>query len=381
MGKILNKMCECPNNFTLNPSRPGSYQSLPSNRRSLQSQNHKKTKDQNLSLKQFLVERVLGKGGFAKVLLVKKVEGENQQRFAMKILKKSDLMANKLLEATILEKNILQKTNHPFIVHLNYAFQTSHKIYLVMEYLPGGDFYQFLRKNVRLKEDVACFYISEVILGLDYLHKEMNIIYRDLKPENILISASGHIKLTDFGLSKQTDGKTYTFAGTPEYLAPEILLETGQTKALDWWSVGILLYEMLAGVPPFTNKDKDFEKIKQLILENNPRFPSHFSEEAKSIIIRFLQTEPNKRLGVRSILDVKKHPFFRNIDWDELYEKKIEPPLIGRGSHFKNSRHGHQLKESYEGCGLPRMSGITYNPENEINQAKDEEEINGKENH
>lgn len=378
MGKILNKMCECPNNFTLNSSRPGSYASLPSNQRSMQSQNHKKTKDQNLSLKQFLVERVLGKGGFAKVLLVKKIEGENQQRFAMKILKKSDLMTNKLLEATILEKNILQKTNHPFVVHLNYAFQTSHKIYLVMEYLPGGDFYQFLRKNVRLKEDVACFYIAEVILGLDYLHKEMNIIYRDLKPENILISEAGHIKLTDFGLSKQTNGKTYTFAGTPEYLAPEILLETGQTKALDWWSVGILLYEMLAGVPPFTNKDKDFEKIKQLILENNPRFPSYFSEESKSIITRFLQTEPNKRLGVRSILDVKKHPFFRNIDWDELYEKNIEPPLIGRGSHVKNSRHGHQLKESFEGSGMPRMSGITYNPENEINQAKDEEDTNCK---
>lgn len=365
MGQILYKICDCPTITNLTSTKVTSFQSLPSNDK-LKITNIPEKNMNGISLKHFLVEKELGKGGFAKVLLVKKVDDNSNRKFAMKILKKSDLIENRLIEGTILEKNILQKTNHPFIVRLNYSFQTNHKIYLVMEYLSGGDFYQYLRKNSKLREDVACFYIAEVILGLEYLHKEMNVIYRDLKPENILMSSTGHIKLTDFGLSKQTDGKTYTFAGTPEYLAPEILLESGQTKALDWWSVGILLFEMLAGFPPFTNKDKDFDKIKQLILENNPRFPNHFSENAKSLIKRFLQTEPNKRIGVRSLMDVKKHPFFQNINWDDLYNLKIDPPNFGKNSKKQSGKNGHQLKESYDGNVLFRMSGITYNPDNDI---------------
>lgn len=355
MGQIISTLCNCPEASSKPSSFHNSHILL-----------HPDPQSQNpIYLKDFVVEREIGTGGFAKVLLVRKVNENLQKPYAMKILRKVDVLENRLMEGTRLERNILQQTNHPFIVHLNCAFQTNTKIYLVMEYLSGGDLYHLLRKNVRLNEESACFYIAEVILALDYLHKEMNLIYRDLKPENILLSANGHIKLTDFGLSKQTDGKTYTFAGTPEYLAPEILLDSGQTKAIDWWSIGILLYEMLAGVAPFTTKDKDFDKIKQLILENNPRFPNHFSENAIGIIKRFLQTEPNKRLGVRSVLDVKKHPFFHKIDWEELYNLEIEPPGMGPEINGKNSRCGqHQLKESYDGKhGLPRFSGITYNSE------------------
>ena len=374
MGSIIEKICNCRQ--PPKHSHPTSHLLTPFMTESTPNVQFSSTNNHQLTLKDFLVERQIGKGGFGKVLLVRKTNDKSQKAYAMKILRKSDLLEHRLMEGTILERNILQKTQHPFIVHLNFAFQTENNIYLVMEYLPGGDIYQLLKKNIRFSEESACFYIAEVILALDYLHKEMNLIYRDLKPENILLSASGHIKLTDFGLSKQTDGKTYTFAGTPEYLAPEILLDTGQTKAIDWWSVGVLLYEMLAGVPPFSNKDKNFEKIKQLILENNPRFPSYFSENAIEIIKRFLQMEPNKRLGVRSLFDVKKHPFFININWEELYQLKTEPPVLESKGNTKKIKFGHghhQLKESCEGNGLGRLSGITYNPENGIIDVKDDE--------
>ena len=368
MGSVFAKYCSC----TQSPisSNIPSSQILTIN---LRDSSTNLTSNNQITIRDFIVEKELGKGGFAKVLLVRKANDKNQKRYAMKILRKADILENRLMEGTILERNMLQKTKHPFIVHLNYAFQTDNKIYLVMEYLPGGDIYHLLKKNLKFTEETACFYIAEVILALDYLHKEMNLIYRDLKPENILLSDNGHIKLTDFGLSKQTDGKTYTFAGTPEYLAPEIILDTGQTKAIDWWSVGILLYEMLSGVPPFSNKEKNFEKIKQMILENNPRYPTYFSENAKGLIKRFLQTEPNKRLGVRSVMDVKKHPFFHKIDWEELLNLKSEPPYMGPNRNSKSIKHGHQLKESYEGNGLPRLSGITYNPENTLMGIIDEE--------
>ena len=374
MGSLVSKLCNCNNSQTSTIINPPSSRILTpiSCDQNGTSQNHQ------LCIKDFVVEREIGKGGFGRVLLVRKINDPLLRPYAMKVLRKADLLENRLMEGTILERNVLQRTNHPFIVHLNYAFQTDSKIYLVMEYLPGGDIYQLLKKNLRLCEETACFYIAEVILALDYLHKEMNLIYRDLKPENVLLTSCGHIKLTDFGLSKQTDGKTYTFAGTPEYLAPEILLDTGQTKAVDWWSVGVLLYEMLAGVPPFSSKDKDFEKIKQQILENNPRYPSYFSENAKSLIKRFLQMEPNKRIGVRSFLDIKKHPFFQKINWDDVYNLKIKPPYLGPGYMLKSVKHGHQLKESYDGCELPRLSGITYNPENGIGENKDGE-TNGNE--
>ena len=374
MGSLITKLCNC------NSSAPYISSNPPSSRifSGLISDSNGSNISHQLTLKDFVVEREVGKGGFGKVLLVRKINDPLQKPYAMKILRKADLLENRLMEGTILEKNILQKTHHPFVVHLNYAFQTDNKIYLVMEYLPGGDVYQLIKKNLRLCEETACFYIAEVILALEYLHKDMNLIYRDLKPENILLTSGGHIKLTDFGLSKQTDGKTYTFAGTPEYLAPEILLDTGQTKAVDWWGVGVWLYEMFAGTPPFSSKDKDFDKIKQMILENNPRYPSYFSESATSIIKRFLQTEPNKRLGVRSLLDIKKHPFFHKINWEDLFSLRVTPPYIGPGNLLKNGKHGHQLKESYEGNGLPRLSGITYNPDNGIIVENKDEETNGK---
>jgi len=272
----------------------------------LMSQNGEKSQCQKVSCTDFQIERELGKGAFGRVYLVTKKD-KKSKFYAMKVIRKTAIIENNLKENIVLEKNILQTNHHPFIVTLYYAFQNAKSIYLVMEYLSGGDIFNLLRRQKKFTEDTARFYLAEVCLAVDYLHREMNLIYRDLKPENILIHANGHIKITDFGLSKQTDETTYTMAGTPEYLAPEILEDKGHTKAIDWWGVGILLYEMLTGHPPFTNKERN---IKRMIIENKPKFPSYFSKNAIDIIKKFLDNDPSKRLGVRSIMDVKKINFF-----------------------------------------------------------------------
>ena len=275
----------------------------------------------------FQIERELGRGAFGKVFLVTKKDKKNKF-YAMKVIKKTAIYENNLTENIVLEKTVLQTNHHPYVVTLYYAFQNKTSIYLVMEYLSGGDIFHLLRRQQKFTEDTAKFYLAEVVMAVDYLHREMNLIYRDLKPENILLHANGNIKITDFGLSKQTDGTTYTLAGTPEYLAPEILEDKGHTKAIDWWSVGILLYELLTGHPPFTNKERNMVEIKRMIIENKPKFPSYFSKNAIDIIKKFLDSDPSKRLGVRSIADVKKHPFFNGINWDDLMQLKVQPPIF-----------------------------------------------------
>jgi serine/threonine protein kinase len=213
---------------------------------------------------------------------------------------------------------------HPFIVELKWALETKNQIYFVMEYLSGGQLFSLLKKYRRFPEDVATFYLAEVVLGVIYLHEEMDVIYRDLKPENILLTGDGNIKLTDFGLSKKTDKKTYTFAGTAEYLAPEILQNTGHDKSVDWWSVGILLYEMLRGYTPFYSKNVAL--LQKMIIENKPTFPSYFSAEAIDLIQKLLVNDPKNRLGATDHEEIKKHPFFKKINWDDLYNLKITPP-------------------------------------------------------
>lgn len=325
-----------------------------------------------LTVQDFLVEKIIGKGAFGKVMLVKKVNNPTKV-YAMKIMKKSDIYNNKLVENIVLEKNILQKSRHPFVVDLKYAFQSSAKIYLVMEYLEGGELFNLLRKNKRFNEDAARFYLAEVFLAIDYLHKEMKIIYRDLKPENVLLTAQGHVKITDFGLSKQTDNKAYTFAGTPEYLAPEILINRGHTKSVDFWALGILLFEMMAGKPPFTSHDRNFLKIEKLIIENKPHFPEFFSTEAVDFLKGLLESNPEKRLGAQSADDIKNHAFFKSLNWDVLYKKKINPPFapdIRRQAAFNNNA-GMEIKESLDNQILPNLPGITYNPDNLLNSQRE----------
>jgi len=330
----------------------------------LMSQNGEKSQCQKVSCTDFQIERELGKGAFGRVYLVTKKD-KKSKFYAMKVIRKTAIIENNLKENIVLEKNILQTNHHPFIVTLYYAFQNAKSIYLVMEYLSGGDIFNLLRRQKKFTEDTARFYLAEVCLAVDYLHREMNLIYRDLKPENILIHANGHIKITDFGLSKQTDETTYTMAGTPEYLAPEILEDKGHTKAIDWWGVGILLYEMLTGHPPFTNKERNIVDIKRMIIENKPKFPSYFSKNAIDIIKKFLDNDPSKRLGVRSIMDVKKHSFFDGLNWEDLMQYKLQPPVFTRtnGNLKSDNRKIEEQDEMSTYNNDQYMEGITYMPE------------------
>ena len=227
---------------------------------SLETLNIKENDNQNpnATLEDFSQLKVLGRGSFGKVVLVRLEK--SKKLYAMKILKKELVIKRKQVNHTMTERSLLEKLNHPFIVKLFYAFQDKTKLYFITEFMQGGELFFHLRRNSQYKEKSVKFYMSEILLAIDYMHKN-NFIYRDLKPENILIDKFGHIKLTDFGLSKLLDEeeqKTYTLCGTPEYLAPEIIFEKGYDKTCDWFSFGVVMFEMLCGFHPFKQKKGKF---------------------------------------------------------------------------------------------------------------------------
>jgi serine/threonine protein kinase len=270
--------------------------------------------------------KLIGKGSYGKVLLVRKKMTE--KLYAMKILEKSLIRLNKQEDHTMTERAILEKIDHPFIVKLYYAFQTSQRLYLITEFMQGGDYFYHLRRERRFSEEKTRFYMAEIVLALEYLHNN-KYIYRDLKPENVLLGLDGHVKLTDFGLSKLTSGdKAYTICGTAEYLAPEILLEKGYDKTVDWWSLGVLTFESLTGFSPLKagkntrNEYNDYAKKIDL----TPYY--YWSKEARSLIGGLLEMDPSKRLGAKGAFEIKSHPFFESVNWDDLLEKKVPPPLI-----------------------------------------------------
>lgn len=282
------------------------------------------------SPKDFELLRLLGKGGYGKVFLVKKVCGkETGSVFAMKVLKKATIVRNvKDRDHTKAERNILERVQHPFIVDLQYAFQTGGKLYLILEYLSGGELFMQLEREGIFMEDTACFYLAEITLAIEHLHS-LGIIYRDLKPENILLDAFGHVKLTDFGLCKESihEGSiTHTFCGTIEYMAPEILTRSGHGKAVDWWSLGALMYDMLTGAPPFSAENR--KKTVDKILKARLNLPPYLTNEARGLIKRLLKKNVHERLGANAddSLPIKRHPFFRNINWDDVLDRKLDPP-------------------------------------------------------
>jgi len=283
-------------------------------------------------LDDFQLLKVLGKGSYGKVMLVKKAGGGvgDTTIFAMKMLRKDHIVKRNQVEHTRSERNVLEATNHPFIVTLHFAFQTPKKLYVVLEYCAGGELFFHLSQAGRFSQGRCRFYACEIGLAIDYLHK-LNIIYRDLKPENLLLDADGHAKITDFGLSKEgieDNISAKTVCGTPEYLAPEILRRLGHGKAVDWYSFGALIYEMLTGLPPFYTKDRDklFERIKRGELT----YPSYVTPEAKSVLQALIYRDPNKRLGggPGGGDEVKVHAFFAGVDWGQVYERKITPPFL-----------------------------------------------------
>jgi len=231
------------------------------------------------------------------------------------------------VEHTLAERNILKKLHHPFLVNLNFSFQTEDKLYFILDYVNGGELFFHLQREKRFPEERVKFYAAEITLALEHLHVN-GIIYRDLKPENILLTNDGHICLTDFGLSKEgiekEDDRTGTFCGTPEYLAPEVLKGKGYGKAVDWWSFGSLIYEMLTGLPPFYSQD--VQEMYRRIMTDKLKFPPTMSEPARLLIEGLLQRDPAERLKDPS--KIKEHVFFSGIDWDAIYNKKVKAPFL-----------------------------------------------------
>lgn len=282
-----------------------------------------------LSMKDFELVKVLGRGHFGKVILSRHLESGNL--YAIKALKKSDIISREEVGGLMAEKRIFQIANlvhHPFLVNLYSCFQTSAHVCFVMEYACGGDLMLHIHNDI-FTEPRAVFYAACVVLGLQYLH-DNKIIYRDLKLDNLLLDKDGFVKIADFGLCKEGIGHgdtTGTFCGTPEFLAPEVLTQTLYTRAVDWWGLGVLIFEMLVGESPFSGETE--EEVFDSIVNHDVLYPRFLSIEAVAIMRRLLNKNPSRRLGAseKDAEDIKRQAFFRSVNWDLLLARKIEPPF------------------------------------------------------
>ncbi|OCB91531.1 AGC/Akt protein kinase [Sanghuangporus baumii] len=332
---------------------------------------------QSLTIEAFELLKVIGKGSFGKVMQVRKKD--TQRVYALKTIRKAHI-ASRPGEIThiLAERTVLALVNNPFIVPLKFSFQNPDKLYLVMSFVNGGELFYHLQREGKFDENRSRFYAAELLCALEHLHG-FNVVYRDLKPENILLDFTGHIALCDFGLCKlnmsETE-KTNTFCGTPEYIAPELLESQGYTKTVDWWTLGVLLFEMMTGLPPFY--DENVNVMYQRILRDPLLFPPDMSHDAKSVMSGLLQRDPSKRLGHNGADEIKRHPFFaRHVDWNLLLAKKIQPPfkpsvesvmdVANFDSEFTSETAtdsvvlDSQLSETVQ----DQFRGFTYNPDSE----------------
>ncbi|KAI8103635.1 hypothetical protein M9435_004970 [Picochlorum sp. BPE23] len=279
--------------------------------------------------------KTLGHGAFGKVYLVRC--RHNNMKYALKCIKKEKVIASKLTEHVVREKQVMEHLQSPFLVSLAASFQDRRHLYMLMRLAEGGELFNYLsNRSSSLSENEAKFYAGCVVMGLDYLH-ERGVSWRDLKPENILLDISGYAVLTDFGFAKMipTGSKSFTMCGTPEYLAPEMILQSGHNHAVDWWSLGILIFEMVAGKPPFCDEDRVtmFKSITNI----SYRMPSHFSWELQNLISSLLVKTPSKRLGYFGAAAIKSHPWFSGFDWDALSNRDLTPPYIPPAAAHTNS--------------------------------------------
>uniref|UniRef100_A0A668AWL5 Ribosomal protein S6 kinase n=1 Tax=Myripristis murdjan TaxID=586833 RepID=A0A668AWL5_9TELE len=292
---------------------------------------------ERVGIENFELLKVLGTGAYGKVFLVRKVSGHDAGKlYAMKVLKKATIVQKaKTAEHTRTERQVLEHIRQsPFLVTLHYAFQTDTKLHLILDYVNGGELFTHLVQRVRFKEQEVALYSGEIVLALEHLHK-LGIVYRDLKLENILLDSNGHVVLTDFGLSKEFDQveRAFSVCGTIEYMAPEIVEggESGHDKAVDWWSLGVLMYELLTGGSPFTvdGDENSHTDIAKRISKKDPPFPKDMGPLAKDLIQRLLIKDPKKRLGSgpNGAENVKKHPFYQKINWEDLAAKKVPAPF------------------------------------------------------
>lgn len=278
-----------------------------------------------LHLHDFDLRATVGTGTFGRVRIVKLKSDPKRTPFALKMLKKTEVIRLKQVQHVKAEKDILMMIEHPFIVNLVSTFQDDKRLYMLMEFVNGGELFSYLRREGRLSLEFARFYSAEILLAFQYLH-ERNIVYRDLKPENLLLDSQGHIKITDFGFAKIVESRTWTLCGTPEYLAPEIIQSKGHSKGVDFWALGVLLFEMIAGYPPFY--DENPFGIYQKILNGKIVFTNVFDEQSKNLISKLLVSDCSKRLGclTNKAEDVKRHKFYKVIDWQSLFAKCVKPP-------------------------------------------------------
>jgi protein kinase A/protein kinase X len=275
----------------------------------------------------FDLRATVGTGTFGRVRVVKIKGDKDRSPMALKIMKKSEVIRLKQVEHVKAEKEILLAIAHPFIVNLLTVFQDDKRLCMLLEYVNGGELFSYLRKEGRLPNDDAAFYAGEIILAFQYLHS-IHIVYRDLKPENLLIDSDGHMKITDFGFAKTVEDRTWTLCGTPEYLAPEIIQSKGHGKPVDWWALGVLIFEMLAGYPPFY--DENPFGIYQKVLAGKIEFPRHFDVKVKDLIKRLLTPDRAKRFGClkNGADDIKKHKWYKGMDWAQLLARQVKPPMV-----------------------------------------------------
>ncbi|XP_059483886.1 cAMP-dependent protein kinase catalytic subunit PRKX isoform X1 [Neocloeon triangulifer] len=313
--------------------------------------NDQQQRDQNNqhNLDDFEILKTIGTGTFGRVCLCQekqpggsgalsaggpssnKQSDDNKTKggtyWALKILLLKDVIRLKQVEHVKNEKRILAAINHPFIVRLEWSHHDDKALYMLLEYVCGGELFSYLRHAGRFSPKTACFYSAEIVSALEYLHSK-SIVYRDLKPENLLLDREGHLKITDFGFAKKLTDRTWTLCGTPEYLAPEIIQSKGHNKAVDWWALGVLMYEMLAGYPPFfdDNPFGIYEKILACKLE----WPRTLDPIAKDLIKKLLVADRTKRLGnmKNGAEDIKRHRWFKVFDWQDVIGRKLEPPIV-----------------------------------------------------
>ncbi|KAL5965700.1 cAMP-dependent protein kinase catalytic subunit alpha, partial [Taenia solium] len=276
-------------------------------------------------LSDFTCIKTVGTGSFGRVCLAQ--HKHNRRHYAIKILQKAKIVKLKQVEHTLNEKKILSCINFPFIVALKTFFKDNSNLYMALEFINGGELFSLIRREGKFREDTARFYGAQVVLALQYLHS-MDIAYRDLKPENLLIDKHGYLKLTDFGFAKVVKGRTWTLCGTPEYLAPEIILSKGYSRAVDWWAAGVLIFEMIAGYPPFF-ADQALQ-VYEKIVAGKVRFPFFMSTDARALLTNLLQGDTTKRYGNmrNGVADIQSHVWFAGIDWVDILDRKVEPPYV-----------------------------------------------------
>jgi len=327
---IMRKRVESYNATPVSPSSPGAaaVSPAPSSSPSSSSSVSSNATSDMIALSDLTPVATLGKGSFGHVQLVQhRVSGKT---FALKSVNKAQIVQTGQQGHILSEKCVMERLNHPFLVRLHQTYKDKNRLFLLLECVMGGELFSVLREKTLFDEDTARFYAASIVLAFEYMH-ERNIIYRDLKPENLLLDSEGFLKITDFGFAKDIgDGRTWTLCGTPDYLAPEIVAGKGHGKGVDWWCLGIFLYEMLASYPPFY--DEDPMKTYAKIMQGTINFPSHFSKEAVSLIKKLLQHKPTKRLGVVNggAEGIKAHPFFAKsgFDWEALVQRKMKPPIV-----------------------------------------------------